>query len=69
MHLTTQNYNQHQARRQDFCWGGGGGGGRMSASGVKCLAPQARARKGVWGYCPPEDFEKNGLSEAAFRAF
>ena len=30
----------------------------MSASGAKCRAPQALARRGVWGYFPPEIFEK-----------
>ena len=41
----------------------------MSAFGAKCRAPQARAGRGVWGYSPPENFEKMGSSEAAFRAF
>ena len=42
-----------QARSQDFCWGV-----RMSASGAKCGAPQARAPRGIWRYSPPENFEK-----------
>ena len=28
----------------------------MSASSVKCRAPQAQARRGVWGYSPRENF-------------
>ena len=53
-----------QAHSQDFCWGGGGGGGgRMSGSGAKC-----RVGRWVWGYTP-QKILKNGLSEAAFRAF
>ena len=43
--------------------GGGGGGGRMSGSGAKC-----RVGRWVWGYTP-QKILKNGLSEAAFRAF
>ena len=30
----------------------------MSASGAKCQVPQARARRGVWGCSPQENFEK-----------
>ena len=42
--------------------GGGGGGGvvRMSASGAKYRAPQARARRGLWGCSPPKKIEKMG---------
>ena len=42
---------------------------RMSASGAKCRAPQARARRGVWGYCPPENFEKMGYLRPHFVRF
>ena len=30
----------------------------MSASGVKCQAPQARARRGVWGILPHKILKK-----------
>ena len=38
----------------------------MSVSGVKCGAPQARAGRGVWGYSPPENFEKMGYLRPHF---
>ena len=41
----------------------------MSTSGAKCREPQAQARRGVWGVFSTRNFLKNGLSEAAFRAF
>ena len=41
----------------------------MSASGRKCRAPQARARSGVWGYSPPEKFEKIGYLRPHFVRF
>ena len=41
----------------------------MSASSVKCQAPQARARRGVWGYSPPENFEKIGYLRPHFVRF
>ena len=47
MPLSLNNNRGSQARSQDFCWGGGGGV-RMSASGVKCRAPQAVLLKEDW---------------------
>ena len=41
----------------------------MSASGAKFRAPQARARRGVWGYSPPENFEKMGYLRPHFVRF
>ena len=41
----------------------------MSASGAKCRAPQPRARRGVWGYSPPENFEKIGYLRPHFVRF
>ena len=41
----------------------------MSASGAKCRAPQARTRRGVWGYSPPENFEKMGYLRLHFVRF
>ena len=41
----------------------------MSASGAKCRAPQARARRGVWGYSSPENFEKIGYLKPHFVRF
>ena len=41
----------------------------MSASGAKCQAPQARGRRGVWGYSPPENFEKMGYLRPHFVRF
>ena len=49
---------QLQARSQDFCWGGGGGGVRVCASGAKCRAPQARARRGSGGILPQKILKK-----------
>ena len=52
-----------------FAGGGGGGGVRMSASGAKCLAPQARVRRGVLGYSPPENLEEIGHLRPHFVRF
>ena len=41
----------------------------MSASGAKCRAPQARARRVVWGYFPPKNFEKMGYLRPHFVRF
>ena len=41
----------------------------MSASGAKYRALQARARRGVWGYFPPEKFEKIGYLRPHFVRF
>ena len=41
----------------------------MSASGAKCLAPQALARRGFWGYSPPENFEKMDYLRSHFVRF
>ena len=62
---------QLQARSQDFCWGGGGGGGggacvrlRREMSSAAGASP-----KGVWGYSPPENFEKMGYLRPHFVRF
>ena len=41
----------------------------MSASGAKCRALPARARRGVWGYSSPENFEKMGYLRPHFVRF
>ena len=41
----------------------------MSASCAKCRAPQAQARRGVWGYSLPENFEKMGYLRPHFVRF
>ena len=41
----------------------------MSGSGAKCRAPQPRACRGVWGYSPPENFEKMGYLRPHFVRF
>ena len=41
----------------------------MSASGAKCRALQARARRGVWGYSPAENLEKMGYLRPHFVRF
>ena len=41
----------------------------MSASCAKCRAPQAQSRRGVWGYSPPENFEKMGYHRPSFVRF
>ena len=42
---------------------------RLSASGAKSGAPKARARRGVWGYPPPGNFEKMGYLRPHFVRF
>ena len=41
----------------------------MSAPVTKSRAPQARERKGVWGYPPPGNFEKTGYLRQHFMRF
>ena len=41
----------------------------MSASSPKCRAPHTRARRGVWGYSPPDNFEKMGYLRPHFLRF
>ena len=53
-----------QARSQDFCWGGAFERLRRKMSSTSGVSP-----KGDLGVFSPRKFLKNGLSEAAFRAF
>ena len=41
----------------------------MSTSGTESRAPQARERRGVWGYPPPGNFEKIGYPRLHFVRF
>ena len=41
----------------------------MSTSSAKCQALQMRAGRGVWGYFPPENFEKMGYLRQQFVRF
>ena len=45
------------------------GGERMSASGTKSRAPQAREGRGVWGYPSSGNFEKDGYLRQHFVHF